>query len=188
MPSFLGFSTWIFCWGLLQHSLSGEEGVTLKKPLFPYGTPTAIFPVLALPRPQSPPSPQVHKSIGAFYSHSLDSEITSMSVLVKFILRIQGWLNIKKKKISVIHHINSVRKNIISIDAERADDKNLMTIPEEGEISSANEEQKEDFLSGKEQITSYSVMRASAFSLSKWNKTQMFTPTISIPYYAGSIT
>lgn len=97
VPSFLGFSTWIFCWGLLQHSLSGEEGVTLKKPLVPYGTPTAIFPVLALPPPQSPPSPQVHKSIGAFYSHSLDSEITSMSVLVKFILRIQGWLNIKKK-------------------------------------------------------------------------------------------
>ena len=41
---------------------------------------------------------------------------------------------------------------IISIGADKANDNNLTAIPEKGKVSFANQEQKEDSLSGKEYL------------------------------------
>lgn len=86
---------------------------------------------------------------------------------------------------------------IMSIDAEKADDNNLTAISVKGKISSANQEQKEDSLFGKEYLQKqkqkqkptgniiFNDESLSAFSLSKWDKAKMFTLTISIPYYTS---
>lgn len=83
----------------------------------------------------------------------------------------------------------------MSIDAEKADDNNLTAFSVKEKISSANQEQKEDSLFGKEYLQKkkkiptgnivFSDESLSAFSLSKWDKAKMFTLTISIPYYTS---